>query len=227
MSRPWRRRLSIGLVLTLAAAWLGWYRWLPEYRPSLRAGERYGIDVAHHQGTIDWQRVARDGIAVAYIKATEGGDLIDPSFIANWRGADDAGIVRGAYHFFTLCRTGVDQARFFVDTVNGAGADPSAMAPAVDLELAGNCGKRPTGAALRAELTAYLKLVEAAAGKSAVLYIGRDFEARYHVRRWLARYQWRPRFLRRPDVDGWYVWQVDGLAHVKGIKGPVDLDVFR
>ena len=91
MSRPWRRRLSIGLVLTLAAAWLGWYRWLPEYRPSLRAGERYGIDVAHHQGTIDWQRVARDGIAVAYIKATEGGDLIDPSFIANWRGADDAG----------------------------------------------------------------------------------------------------------------------------------------
>ncbi len=38
---------------------------------------------------------------------------------------------------------------------------------------------------------------------------------------------WHPRFLRRPDVPGWVVWQVMGFAHVDGIDGDVDLDVMR
>jgi hypothetical protein len=56
------RRLLAGLV----SAW--WFLWLPNWRPPLREGERYGIDVSAHQGTIDWERVARDGIMFAYVK---------------------------------------------------------------------------------------------------------------------------------------------------------------
>lgn len=223
LSHRWRRA-AVGLVVALVAAWIGWYRWLPEYRPSLRAGERYGIDVSHHQGSIDWSRVAADHVERVYIKATEGGDHVDGRFAENWAGARTAGIERGAYHFFTLCRPGAEQARHFVETV---GVDPDALPAAIDLELAGNCRARPADAALRTELSTFVKLVESATGKPVILYLGGDFEHRYRVREWMIRSLWRPRFLRRPGVDGWLVWQVHGFAHVQGIGGRVDLDVFR
>jgi lysozyme len=214
--------LAIGAVATLAvAAAAGRYVWLPEYRPSLRPGESYGIDVSHHQGPIDWRRVARDGISFAYVKATEGGDHVDTRFAENWAGAAGAGLRRGAYHFFTLCVPGEAQARNFAGVVG----DAPMLPPAVDLELAGNCSARPPAADVERELRAFLTVVEQATGHRAVLYVGDDFAGRY-FRDVDGREQWVPRPLRRPGGD-WVMWQVSGFAHVHGIDGPVDLDVGR
>jgi len=60
-----------------------------------------------------------------------------------------------------------------------------------------------------------------------LLYIGRDFEARHPTRQRLARPLWHWRFLMRPDVTGWTIWQVHGHARVDGVSGHVDLDVMR
>jgi len=60
----------------------------------------HGIDAARFQNEINWHEVYRAGISFAYIKATEGGDLLDPTFKDNWRGAARAGVPRGAYHFY-------------------------------------------------------------------------------------------------------------------------------
>ena len=35
------------------------------------------------------------------------------------------------------------------------------------------------------------------------------------------------RFLRRPDIDNWVVWQVYGFGRVDGVRGRVDLDILR
>ena len=51
-----------------------------------------GIDVSYFQDDIDWQKVSDAGIRFAFIKATEGGDRLDPKFLANWRGAKAAGM---------------------------------------------------------------------------------------------------------------------------------------
>jgi lysozyme len=64
-----------------------------------------GIDVSRWQGKIDWASVAAAGKQFAFIKATEGGDHIDPRFLENWHGAKQAGLVRGAYHFVYWCRS--------------------------------------------------------------------------------------------------------------------------
>lgn len=216
--------VAVGVLVAAGAGAVGWFVWLPEYRPALRPGERYGIDVSHHQGEIDWRRVAGDGIEFAYVKATEGGDFTDRRFEANWRGAAAAGLDRGAYHFFTLCRPGAVQARHFLEVVP---VDPDALAPAVDLELAGNCSARPPRATVLREVRTFLSIVEDAVGRPALLYVGDDFERRYQARQVLGRPLWHLRFLRRPDVDGWVVWQVMGFAHVDGVDGDVDLDVMR
>ena len=46
-----------------------------------------GIDVSHHQGAIDWQAVARDGVQFAYLKATEGTTFTDPAYADQHLGA--------------------------------------------------------------------------------------------------------------------------------------------
>jgi lysozyme len=222
--RRWAIRIGIPvIVLALVGAGF-WFVFVPHWRPPLRDGERYGIDVSSHQGAIDWEAVADDEITFAYIKATEGGDFVDESFPENWDGAGAAGLDRGAYHFFTLCRPGDEQAANFLAT---APPDPDALPPAVDLELAGNCSDRPPDDAVFAELDAFLAVVEEAWERPALLYVGDDWDREYPSRARLERDLWHFRFLRRPDVDGWVIWQIHGFARVEGIDGPVDLDLIR
>lgn len=116
-----RARLTLLIVammlITTAAVPLVVHWWRPHYRPSLHAGESYGIDVSHYQGSIDWPKVAADGIDFAYLKSTEAGDWVDETFATNWEGARAAGLDVGAYHFFTFFRTGADQAANFLRVV--------------------------------------------------------------------------------------------------------------
>ena len=99
------------LVLAAVAASIGLlviiYPWL---EPARLLYDVHGIDVSHHQGKIDWPAVAVDGVGFAFIKATEGGDFVDPRFAENWKASAKAGIPRGAYHFFTQCRPATVQA---------------------------------------------------------------------------------------------------------------------
>lgn len=222
--RRWPWALGGAVVVVAGVGASLWYFWLPDYRPALHDGERYGVDVSHHQGQIDWPRVAADDIGFAYIKATEGGDFTDRRFRENWEGAARAGLPRGAYHFFTLCSPGRVQAQHFLAVVPDA---DDVLPPAVDLELAGNCSARPARAAVHEEVRAFMELVETETGQELLLYVGDDFEGRYAVRQPLDRPLWHLRFLRRPDVEGWVIWQVMGFAHIDGIDGDADLDVMR
>jgi len=93
----------------------GWWRM---NHPSPARYPVWGVDVSHHQGEIDWAAVAKvQQIGFAYVKATEGGDWIDPRFTANWQAARRAGLRVGGYHFFTFCRPALEQARHFLDVL--------------------------------------------------------------------------------------------------------------
>lgn len=223
-----RRRLTAGVAIVSVSAIvaaLGWFQWLPHWRPSLEraTGERYGIDVAAYQGNIDWVTVAADDISFAYIKATEGGDFTDRDFDDNWRGAGAAGIDRGAYHYFTLCTDGIAQARHFLSI---APPDDNAMAPVVDLEdLTGACNP-DTGEVLK-QITRFIEEVERFSPRPVVLYIGADFEAKFGLPNGLQRDLWQRSLFRRPSSDNWQLWQFHYRGRVNGIDGDVDLDVMR
>ncbi len=90
-----------------------------------------GIDVSKFQGKIDWASVRSGGTRFAFIKATEGGNLVDERFVENWDGAKQAGVSRGAYHFMFWCRPADEQAAWFKRTVPN---DPDALPPVLDLE---------------------------------------------------------------------------------------------
>jgi len=216
------RLIWVLLLAALASAFAAWL-WSRFHRPD---SDRYpvrGIDVSHHQGAIDWAKIADDDVVFAYLKATEGGDHRDREFARNWRNARAAGVDVGAYHFFTFCRPGADQAANFIAVVP---VDAQALPPAVDLEFGGNCGRVPDGATMRRELDAFLSPVEAAYGKSALLYVTPEFLAAYRAHL-PQRALWRRSILRAPDdAASWRLWQYHNRGRIDGIDGPVDLNVF-
>jgi lysozyme len=205
---------------------LGGALYAPHWHPSERSWPLQGIDVSHHQGPIDWHKLPPQGVDLAWIKATEGGDHRDRMFAVNWAGARAAGIRRGAYHFFTLCRSGTDQAANFVAAVP---READALPPAVDLEFGGNCAARPSREMLLRELGAFLRIVEAHSGRRALLYLTHEFEEAYRVSAaidrplWLRALVFQPRFGARP----WTVWQVSSFRSLRGIEGGVDWNVLR
>ena len=185
-----------------------------------------GVDVSHHQGQIDWRALAGDGIAFAYIKATEGGNFRDTNFASNWAGAAGAGLVRGAYHFFTPCRTGIDQARNFIATVP---RDPSALPPAVDAESMGPCSNGAPIGNVAGELEILLAQLSAHYGRRPLIYTTAEFHDAYlkgrfpRDRFWVRSLVWPP-LIRQ---EQWILWQYQDRGARRGVQGPVDLSAFR
>src|ERR1700730_9398342 len=94
-----------------------------------------GIDVSHHNGRPDWGVVAGNNYLFAIAKATEGLTVNDARFAGNWQGIQDAGLVRGAYHFARPSNnTPEDEADHFLAQVAAAGGVETGDLLALDME---------------------------------------------------------------------------------------------
>ena len=212
-------RAGVALVAAALVAAVGYGFNEPGWRYEVR-----GVDVSHHQGEIEWDELSADGTSFAYIKSTEGGDWTDSRFSVNWREADEAGVLRGAYHFFTLCTPGTDQAAHMINTVPN---EPGMLPPAVDLEFGGNCAVRPSVAEFEVELTAFLQAIEAHYRMRPVIYTNARFYNRYldqsllDVSWWIMSPVWGP--WGSPE---WTFWQYFP-GRRDGVDGRVDRNVFR
>lgn len=103
--------------------------------PSMAATRTPGLDVSHYQGHVDWDAVVGKGARFVYIKATEGTGFRDPKFNANYVGAYEAGLIRGAYHYGRPdVSGGAAQAEYFVAHGGGWSADGQTLPGALDIE---------------------------------------------------------------------------------------------
>ena len=224
--RPIGTILTILVLAALAVAGVAYLTGL--WKPTLRAAASYpvrGVDVSNHQGEVNWPMVASDKIVFAYLKATEGGDFKDQRFAENWKKAEAAGVLRGAYHFFTFKTPGKTQAENFIATVP---RDPSALPPAVDLEFSGNGKPRPSVAEFRRELDDFLKRLRNRFRKEPVIYTSAEFYDPYLKGYPLKRLWIRDTFVapRLPGGSRWLFWQFTDKGRIRGIRGDVDLNVF-
>ena len=216
--------LGIGAVfglLVLGGLWAsGVWTW---NRPGVVRFPVRGIDVSHHQDRIDWTAVGMDGVQFAYVKATEGGDFVDRRFSENWSGAKRAGVARGAYHFFTFCRPGVDQARHFLSV---AAAESGALLPVVDVEFVGNCADPPALARISHELRIFVDHVERAWDRPVLIYVTAEAREQVLGDGFPASPLWVRSLLGEP-VEGWLVWQYSATGRTGGVQGLVDHNTLR
>lgn len=231
---PW-----LSAAVLLGAALLGGYLWW-QHRQSFqvryeafgielpRGNYLHGIDVSHHQGRISWHevramRAGGIGIDFVFIKATEGLQHTDTEFARNWRRARQAGLTRGAYHYFIPSRSGAEQARHFLRQVQLL---PGDLPPVLDVEQTNNL-PRPL---LQQRVQEWLDVVERATGVTPILYTNIHFYERWlgdafdRYPLWVAHYlePHRPRTRRN-----WLFWQHSETGRVNGIRKPVDFNVFR
>ncbi|MDE5811819.1 MAG: hypothetical protein K2H61_05895, partial [Muribaculaceae bacterium] len=138
--RIWRGvMLAIGGALMLLAVGEVYRRTAEnrptEFRPDPEVYTVKGIDVSAHQGEVDFERVAADGVDFVILKATEGTDFKDSRFIDNYREARRAGLKVGAYHFFRFDTDGRMQAINLLHSVRNRRLDFPVI---IDVEEWGN-----------------------------------------------------------------------------------------
>lgn len=183
-----------------------------------------GIDVSHHQKAINWDTVKEQKISFAYIKATEGSTFRDSLFKSNYNLAKKAGVLVGAYHFFTFCSSARDQFRNFVQNAMAVVGD---LPPAVDVEFLGNCRKRPSIDSLHKELRYFLEKIRLEYGVTPIIYTTEDFYERYRLDQfdeyhfWIRSINKPPRF----NSGNLVIWQYR-VGKINGIKNDVDLNYF-
>lgn len=195
-----------------------------------------GIDVSKYQGSIDWEKVAADGVEFVFLRlglrGYESGKLVeDETFQANIQGALAHGIKVGVY-FFSQAVTeaeAVEEANFVLERIAPYQID----CPVVfDVEKVGSSTARMNQLTPqeRTNVTiAFLDTIEAAGYKSmfyhnmetALLLL--ELERLENYDKWFAYYG---EDLYYPYAYG--VWQYSEKGSVNGIKGEVDMNIaFR
>jgi lysozyme len=209
----------------------------PKPRPTPSPTYLDGVDVSHHQGSIDWPRVANAGKRFAFARASAGTLTADTRYAANRSGARAAGLAVGAYHFAnpdTAANDATNEAAWFLQNASVASGD---LLPVLDLEVSN--GLSP--ATLTAWAQTWLSHVSASTGVRPIIYTNPGFWSTSMANTdWFARNgytvvwvaQWTT--ASQPSVpagnwtgNGWAFWQHSSTGSVPGISGAVDLDRFN
>ena len=187
----------------------------------------HGLDISHHQGKIDWDLLKKQNFQFIYIKATEGGDWQDPKFAEFWKAARKRNIPIGAYHFYRICKTGIEQAKNFISTVPKVS---SSLPHVVDLEYLGNCVTKKSKETIISEISDYLELIKQHYEKAPIIYSTEDFYNQYLLNKLMKTKMWIRNIYRMPklpDQRQWILWQYANRGRVQGIEKNVDLNLFN
>jgi lysozyme len=183
-----------------------------------------GIDVSHYQSRVNWQQVAEQHIDFAFVKATEGATHLDSLFCRNWLEMKEAGIKRGAYHFFRPTVSPLEQADNFTRSVEIQLGD---LPPVLDVEVMDGVSKERLINGVRT----WLYYAEIRYGVKPIIYTNIKFYNKILAGHfndypmWVARYGFR-----KPTLAcgrDWHFWQYGSQGKLKGVAGNVDLNVFN
>ncbi len=193
-----------------------------------------GVDVSHHQGNINWEKVvASSNVYFAMIKASDG-QTIDNKFQINWKNAQGAGLACGAYHFWLPQVTGKKQAETLIRQIGFL--QKGDLPPVLDIEDASHAKFTGlTTSNLENNIQEFLDTVQTKFGIAPIIYTNPGFWkekmknstkfSNYLL--WIANYSPKD----EPTLPGgwptWEFWQLTDSGRVDGISGVVDLNIFN
>ncbi len=197
-----------------------------EYLPecsSYEAGSIKGIDVSQYQGTIDWNKIKRQGIDFTFIRIGHGTRNVDPYFQSNMLRANACGIKTGIYFYSTAKSTAVSKkdAKWVIKMLRGYNVN---FPVAIDME------ENSVAALGREKVTRITKAFcdeISAAGYTPMVYSNENWALHYidlsklpGVYRWIARYNGTYDTSIKRDI-----WQSGSTVLLDGIDvNSVDID---
>lgn len=234
-------KLLLALLFVAAILFGGWY--YLQYRLELKSEQTFykvfgtsipnnytihGIDVSKYQSYIYWTSVKQmkiDSIAIdfAFIKATEGTDIVDVMYKRNWQLSKQNNITHGAYHFFIATKDGKKQAANFIKNVQLQKGD---LPPVVDIEENYDVAKT----IFIQRIKDYINTVQKAYNTKPIIYSYANFYENYLASDfpdypvWIAHYTDND----KPRINNnWQFWQHSESGRVNGITEKVDFNVFN
>ena len=194
---------------------------------------RYGIDVSYHQGKIDWEAVAADGIDFAIIRCGyrdygAGALHEDARFRENVAGARAAGLDVGIYFFSQALSVAeaLEEAAYTLELIDGY----DITFPVVfDWEQMTDTGSRSASPDWKmvTDCTVAFCDAMAAAGYTpmtyfnvSMAYLRLDMERIDAYPAWLAWYHDYPGY-----IYDYQMWQYSSTGRVAGIGTNVDMDI--
>lgn len=229
-----------GVLVAIAYIWFFYYFFVGPYGFRWRAlygdinypegYEIHGIDISHHQGTIQWdtltERALIDDHPIRFIvmKATEGATIVDENFYKNFRKAKDHGFIRGAYHFWTNKSSAREQAYWFLKKVHLQDGD---LPPVLDIE---HKKKDQSVEDFQRDVLTWLHIVEDKYHVKPIIYTYYKFKQNYlnapvfdDYPYWIAHY-----YVKKVEYQGeWKFWQHTDAGKLPGVKGYVDFNIYN
>jgi len=184
----------------------------------------HGIDVSHYQQKINWDTLGAQNVKFAFVKTSEGETYADSLFCNNWTEMKRVGLIRGAYHFFRPTLSAELQAENFLFNLDLEYGD---LPPVLDVEVTDGV----SNGLLIQKIDIWMDLVQIKTGATPILYTNLKFYNKYLAGLyddhpiWIARYNYR-----EPKLAcgrAWDFWQYGNKGRIPGVKGNVDLNVFK
>lgn len=199
-------------------------------------GELLGIDVSHHQGKIDWAKVAKADKKFAIMKCQyeAASHNIDDEFERNYKGCGDNGIARGVYIYIARSSMADPEkdAECLLKHLNGRKLEYGIW---LDLE---DKTVEAKGKAYIRELAYTYANIFMEAGYYVGIYCNKDWYTRLihdDLKKdfdfWIARYpnndtgKYNATSSLKPSTSMAVAWQYSSKGTVDGISTVVDLDV--
>lgn len=184
----------------------------------------HGIDISHYQGQVFWEVIGENSkMAYVYIKASEGGDRIDPRYERNIQLAHQYGLKVGSYHFFRPKTNLTKQLENFMTQCRPGDQD---LIPMIDVETKSGLSTPE----FRDSLSKFITLVEEAYKQKPLIYTFTNFY-NAHMQGAIDGYplmiaQYNAVEPELKDGRDITMWQYTGKGRINGINGFVDKSRF-
>lgn len=199
-----------------------------------RYSYRLGVDVSHHQGSIDWKKVKAAGYDFAFLRigyrgyGQEGKIGLDSEFVNNIRNAKEAGMDVGVYFFAQAIneQEALEEAQFVLEHLAGEELPlPVVYDPEQILDAEARTDN-VSGEQFTKNTIAFCETVKAA-GYDPMVYCDMFWQASMLDLEQIAEYPiWYADYEAKPQTPyDFSFWQYTNKGQVDGIAGSVDLNI--
>ncbi len=188
-----------------------------------------GVDVSHHNGTINWTQLKNEGISFAFIKATEGLSHKDRKYKKNYDASKLLDIKTGTYHFYTFGLDGAKQAQHFIRHATVGSGD---LIPAIDVEHS-PINIYSSDKNYQERVITELQKMEQALfdyyNVHPIIYTNKDCYKLYIQDKFPNNLIWMSDLHNEPNTkeNEWIIWQFSHTGKINGARGDIDLNYFR
>ncbi len=195
-----------------------------------------GIDVSHWNENINWKKVAQTGVKFAFAKATQGSHNFDPTFVKNWNGIRNNGLIAGAYHYFSSDVSLEDQLNNIRNNIINKVDINSTAEKYLMIDFEENSGKlKPSEMAkllysliqsidsefkIKPIIYTTLSFWKSSIDKFANEYPFNDY------RLWIANWSTKSPVIPKPWNE-YFIWQYTNKGRIDGIMDEVDLNWLK